>query len=55
MQMFGNSGNVDASNLNLNNNGFPMGFNGDNMNMTNEMAGMYGMYPNMNNTNNGPN
>lgn len=59
MQMFGNTGNVDVNNLNLNStNGFPMGFNGEfpnNMNMPNEMAAMYGAYPNMNNTNSGSN
>jgi hypothetical protein len=57
--MFGNTGNVDVSNLNLNSaSGFPMGFNGEfpnNMNMPNDMAGMYGIYPNMNNTNTGSN
>jgi hypothetical protein len=57
MQMFGNTGNVDTANLNLNSsNGFPMGFNGEfPNNMTNEMAMMYGMYPNMGNNNNAAN
>ena len=54
--MFANPGNVDPSNLNLNsNNGFPMNFNGEfPNNMSNEMAGMYGVYQNMSNSANGP-
>ena len=60
MQMFGNNGNLDASNLNLNStNGFPMGFNGEfpnNMNIPNEIAGMYGVgFSNMNNKGNSSN